>query len=96
MATHTQRPAPEQHWAALMKAPMIETECALLADPDTENDQIVVIYDAQNAPPVITVDADDASALITLRADGTPVAVLSRAGDVPCAEDVLLVARHAT
>lgn len=94
MAIYSQRPAPDQHWAALMKAPMQETECALVKNPETANDQIVVIYNARNAPPVITIDADDASALITLRANGTPVAVLSRHGDVPSPGDVLLVARH--
>lgn len=94
MPSRVSSPAPEDHWAALMKAQTVETECALVNDPATDSDQIVVLYNARNAPPVITIDADDKSELITLRADGTPLAVLTRLETIPSADDVMLVARH--
>ena len=82
-------------WEALMRAPITGTECAFIDDPETEEERIVVIYNARNAPPVVTVDVNIDTSLVTLKADGTPIAVMScQSKQVPCADDVMLVARH--
>ena len=87
----------DAQWDALLRAPITETEVAFVPTPEMDTDQIVVIYNARNAPPVVTIDADHSSSIFTLRADGAPLAVLSRdAGHEPNANDVVLVARHAS
>ena len=64
-------------------------------DPETEQERIVVIYNARNAPPVVTMDINDTQSLVTLKADGAPLAVMScHSTMVPSAGDVVLVARH--
>ena len=86
---------PMSQWEALLRAPITGTECAFIDDPETEEERIVVIYNARHAPPVITVDVNIDTSLVTLKADGTPIAVMScQSKQVPCADDVMLVARH--
>lgn len=64
-------------------------------DPETEQERIVVIYNARNAPPVVTMDINDTQSLVTLKADSAPLAVMScHSTKVPSAGDVVLVARH--
>ena len=64
-------------------------------DPETEQERIVVIYNARNAPPVVTMDINDTQSLVTLKADDAPLAVMScHSTKVPSAGDVVLVARH--
>ena len=78
-----------------MRAPIIDTECAFFEDPETAQERIFVIYNAQNAPPVVTIDVNNNQSLVTLKADGTPLAVMScYSTEVPSAEDVVLVSRH--
>jgi hypothetical protein len=86
---------PQTQWDALLRAPTTGTECAFVDDPETEEERIVVIYNARNAPPVVTVDVNKDGSLVTLKADGAPIAVMScQSKKAPCAEDVMLVARH--
>ena len=46
-------------------------------DPETEQERIVVIYNARNAPPVVTMDINDTQSLVTLKADDAPLAIMS-------------------
>lgn len=86
---------PNEHWGALLRAPITTVECAFLGDPETEQDQIVVMYNARDTPPVVTIDVNLDQSLVTLKADGTPLAVMScQSNQVPSADDVMLVARH--
>jgi hypothetical protein len=87
---------PNAQWDALLRAPIIGTECAFVDDPETQEERIVVIYDAQNAPPVVTVDANNDNSMITLKADGAPIAVIARQSkQMPSVNDIMLIARHA-
>lgn len=85
-----------EQWNALLRAPITGTECAFVDDPETEKEQIVVIYNARDVPPIVTVDVNSDQSLVTVKADGAPVAVMScQSSTVPDAADVMLVARHA-
>jgi hypothetical protein len=85
----------DAQWDALLRAPITNTECAFVSDPETEQERIVVIYNARNAPPVVTLDVNDDTTLATLKADGAPIAVVSCQSDqMPDVGDVMLVARH--
>lgn len=50
---------PNEQWEALLRASITGTECALFEDPETEQERIVVIYNARNALPVVTMDIND-------------------------------------
>jgi hypothetical protein len=95
-ANDTSGMIPNEQWDALLRAPIIDTECAFFEDPETAQERIVVIYNARNVPPVVTIDVNSNQSLVTLKADGAPLAVMScHSTEVPSAEDVVLVARHA-
>lgn len=87
---------PNAQWDALLRAPITGTECAFVGDPVTEEERIVVIYNARNAPPVVTVDANSDNSMVTLKADGAPIAVIAcQSKQMPSVDDVMLIARHA-
>ena len=87
---------PHKQWDAILRAPMTGTECAFIDDPETQEERIVVIYNARNAPPIVTIDVNADHTLVTLKADGAPIAVMSRqSNQIPSTQDVMLVARHA-
>lgn len=95
-ANDTSGMIPNEQWDALLRAPIIDTECAFSKTLKRHRNALVVIYNARNAPPMVTIDVNSNQSLVTLKADGAPLAVMScHSTEVPSAEDVVLVARYA-